>query len=63
MFIKKVVNELQKIRRDYVAPRIWTTVNDVKGIDNKDDQRVIINDFQVLPMSGHAGIRRMVNNI
>lgn len=34
-----------------------------KRIDNKDDRRVIPNDFYLLPSSGHAGTKRMTNNI
>lgn len=29
----------------------------------KDDKKVILNDFHLLPSSGHAGMRRMSNNI
>lgn len=36
---------------------------DVERIENKDDRKVILNDFHLLPTSGHAGIRRMLNNI
>lgn len=34
-----------------------------KRIDNKDDRRVIPNDFYLLPSSVHAGTKRMTNNI
>lgn len=60
-FIKKLLTEVNKDNKRS-GPRICI-VNDVKRIDNKDDRRIIINDFHLLPSSGHAGIRRMSNNI
>lgn len=60
-FIKKVVTEI-KLYKNWTGPRLCI-LNDVKIIENKDDQKVILNDFHLLPTSGHAGIRRMYNNI
>lgn len=34
----------------------------VQRINNENDKRVILNDFHLLPTSGHAGIRRISNN-
>lgn len=51
-----------KLYKNWTGPRLCI-LNDVKIIENKDDQKVILNDFHLLPTSGHAGIRRMYNNI
>lgn len=55
-----------KIRRSTsvtsLIPRLCI-VKGVQRIDNLDDRRVILNDYHLLPTSGHAGIRRMTNNI
>lgn len=61
IFIKKVANAIQTIK-SWSGPRLCI-LKDVERIENKDDQRVILNDFHLLPTSGHAGIRRMINNI
>lgn len=60
-FIKKLVNEVQ-INKNWSGPRLCI-LNNIKRIEDKDDQKVILNDFHLLPSSGHAGIRRMYNNI
>lgn len=44
------------------GPRVCI-INNVKTIYNNDDRKVILNDFHLLPSSGHAGMRRMTNNI
>lgn len=38
-------------------------IRDVRKINSEDEKKVIMNDFHLLPSSGHTGIRRMVNNI
>lgn len=38
-------------------------VKDVRRVEDTDEKKVIMNDFHILPTSGHAGIRRMVSNI
>lgn len=38
-------------------------IKGVQRVDDIDDRRVILNDFHLLPTSGHVGIRRMSNNI
>jgi len=47
---------------DWNGPRICI-VKGAKRIFDKDMQRIILNDFHILPTSGHAGINRMTNNI
>lgn len=62
---KKFINELTKHinnREKWPGPRICI-VNNVQRINNLDNRRVILNDFHLLPTSGHAGVRRMTNNI
>ncbi|CAH2083624.1 unnamed protein product [Euphydryas editha] len=38
-------------------------IQGVRKIISNDDKRVILNDYHLLATSGHAGIRRMINNI
>lgn len=38
-------------------------IKDVTRITDKDTKTVILNDFHLLPTSGHAGVNRMLNNI
>lgn len=54
----------QRIKSDseWFGPCICV-INSVQKINNIDDRRVILNDFHLLPTSGHAGVRRMTNNI
>lgn len=61
IFVEKLSKEIRASVSDTV-PRLCV-LKDVIKIDNKDDQRVILNDFHLLPTSGHAGIRRMLSNI
>lgn len=44
------------------APRLLVT-KEVQRIIDDDDIKVILNDFHLLPTSGHAGVNRMLNNI
>lgn len=41
----------------------FCVVSGVRRIDDDDEKKIVMNDFHVLPTSGHTGIRRMVNNI
>lgn len=61
IFVKKMINEINGNDK-WSGPRLIILKN-IQRIDNKDDQRVVLNDFHLLPTSGHAGIRRMFNNI
>ncbi|KAH9633129.1 hypothetical protein HF086_014453 [Spodoptera exigua] len=61
IFIKKLVEEINK--RKHKIKITLCVLNNVQTINNKDDRRVILNDFHLLPSSGHAGMRRMSNNI
>lgn len=61
IFIEKLLEEVKKTE-ERSGPRICI-LKDVERIDDKDDRRVILNDFHLLPSSGHAGMRRMSNNI
>ena len=38
-------------------------IKGVKKIIDADEKRIILNDFHLLPTSGHAGMNRMINNI
>lgn len=59
-----VAGLIENIKNDdnWSGPRICI-LKGVQKINNVDDRRVILNDFHLLPTSGHAGIRRMSNNI
>ena len=61
MFIKLIAQEIKQ-SSPWLGPRLCI-LDDVIRIQDKDEIRVILNDFHLLPTSGHAGIRRMVNNI
>lgn len=60
-FVEKLINEIKK-EINWSGPRLCI-LNNVRRIEDKDDRKVILNDFHLLPTSGHAGIRRMYNNI
>lgn len=61
VFVEKLLSEI-KSNQKWTGPRICV-LKDVIRIENKDDRKVILNDFHLLPTSGHAGVRRMINNI
>lgn len=60
-FIDKLITEV-KNNKNWTSPR-FCILSKIKRIENKDDKRCILNDFHLLPTSGHAGKRRMLNNI
>lgn len=60
-FIEKLVREIKNTRH-WTGPRLCI-LKDLIRINDKDDKKVILNDFHLLPTSAHAGIRRMSNNI
>lgn len=60
-FIKDLTEDINN-RKKWPGPR-FCILNKVQRINNMDNRRVILNDFHILPTSGHAGIRRMTNNI
>lgn len=54
---------IQSIKdKKWQGPRLCI-IKGITKVNGKDDQKVILNDFHILPSSGHAGIRRMINNI
>lgn len=61
---KELLEKLIKIINDYKwsGPRLCVLRN-VQKINNVENIKVILNDFHILPTSGHAGTRRMTNNI
>lgn len=60
-FIRWLIDNI-KSKPSWTGPRVFI-IKGVRKITNNDDKRVIINDFHLLPTSGHAGVRRMLNNI
>lgn len=50
-----------KLLKDNV-PRLLI-IKDVTRIHDKDMKTVVLNDFHLLPTSGHVGVNRMLNNI
>lgn len=61
LFIKDMIKEIKK-RELWTGPRICV-LRGVKRIYCDYKKRFIINDYHLLPTSGHSGVRRMVNNI
>lgn len=61
LFIKDLIDEI-KSRESYEGPKICI-LRGIKRITNDDDIKFILNDYHLLPTSGHAGVRRMINNI
>lgn len=59
VFIKSILSEIKKLQLNTKI----LICKDVCRIVNDDDKRVILNDFHLLPTSGHAGVNRMTNNI
>lgn len=60
-FINGIVDIINKLDK-WTGPRICI-LNKVQRINNIDNRKVILNDFHLLTSSGHAGTRRMSNNI
>lgn len=60
-FIEDVLKEIKTIK-DWTGPRICV-IKGVKKIEKDEDKQFILNDFHLLPTRGHAGVRRMINNI
>lgn len=60
-FIKEFVNEI-KCREKWSGPQV-NILRGVKRILENDEKAYILHDYHLLPTSGHAGVRRMVNNI
>lgn len=61
LFIKNLVEEIKSIDK-WSGPRICI-LRGIKRIDDDEEKKFIMNDYHLLPTSGHAGIRRMINNI
>jgi hypothetical protein len=61
IFVEKLAHEIKK-NKDWTGPRLCV-LKDIIKINDKDDKKIILNDFHLLPSSGHAGIRKMYNNI
>ncbi|PZC84206.1 hypothetical protein B5X24_HaOG205401 [Helicoverpa armigera] len=61
IFIEKLSCEIRQ-QSNWKGPRLCI-LKDVERIDDKHDRQVILNDFHLLPTSGHAGMRRMLTNI
>lgn len=63
-FIFKNLKSLVRVNKTLgiSCPRLIITKN-VKKIMDPDEKRIVLNDFHLLPTSGHAGINRMFNNI
>lgn len=60
-FINILSKEINK-RKSWSGPRI-NILKGIRRIISNDDKKVVMNDYHILPTSGHAGIRRMINNI
>lgn len=61
LFIKKLINEIKNIK-NYEGPRICI-LRGITRVENEEEKSFILNDYHLLPTAGHAGVRRMINNI
>lgn len=60
-FIEDLLKEI-KSNKDWTGPRIFV-LKGVRRIDSEEEKKYILHDFHLLPSAGHAGVRRMTNNI
>lgn len=58
--IKCLTREMKKLQHNSLR---FLITRDVQRIIDKDEKTVILNDFHLLPTSGHAGVNRMLSNI
>lgn len=58
--IKILASYMKKLK--IKVPRILIT-KDLIRISSREDKKIVLNDFHLLPTSGHAGVNRMVNNL
>lgn len=61
LFIKELLNTIKCIK-DWTGPPICV-IRGVKRISSDEEKQYILHDYHLLPTSGHAGVRRMINNI
>lgn len=59
----KDLSQSIEVAPNWSGPRLYYILKGVKTISDHDTKRVILNDYHLLPSSGHAGIRRMISNI
>lgn len=62
IFLKELVNAFKNNKDKLQLPRLCI-LNECKRINDKDEIKVVLNDFHILPTGGHAGTKRMYNNI
>lgn len=60
-FIQWLAKEIKKYS-NWTGPRLCI-IKGVEKVLSDEKKRIIINDFHLLPTSGHAGVNRMINNI
>jgi transposase InsO family protein len=61
LFLKNLSEEIMS-NKEWSGPRI-NILSNVKRIMDRKEKTIILNDYHLLPTCGHAGIRRMINNI
>lgn len=61
LFIKQLLNEVNTSTK-YEGPIIHI-LRGIKRVEMQDEKEFILNDYHLLPTAGHAGVRRMINNI
>lgn len=59
--LKELTQSINKLK-EWTGPRIHI-ISGVKRINDSDTKKVILNDYHMLPTSGHVGVKRMLNNI
>lgn len=60
---KNISYLLRSVNQSKIKSPRFLIIKDLKRISNKEEIITILNDFHLLPTSGHAGINRMINNI
>lgn len=60
-FIRGICGEIKSLK-EWTGPRICV-LRGIERIYDDRDKQFILNDYHLLPTSGHAGITRMINNI
>lgn len=60
LLLKELVKFSTQIKNSHTKISI---IKDVNNISDLETRHIILNDYHILPTGGHAGIRRMYNNI
>lgn len=62
-YAKKFYNELYTNNLNNGMPPIRILNTNIKHITDKEEQKLVMNDFHILPTAGHSGIKKTLKNI